>query len=118
GTSERHFFYVVNQAPQLNVSFTGVPGTDLRKDLKGRIEMAITTSSSSVPLSSIVFHRRGPDGKDETRTASVVPAALTMGWRTNLVSNGAYELWYVGHLKSNGLDLTVESAHQTVNVKN
>lgn len=118
GSSERHFFYVVNQAPQMSITFKGAKGLDLSKDLAQRIEMEISTTSSSVPMSLIEFHRRGPDGKEEIRSASVVPAKLTMGWRTNLVPNGAYEIWYVGYVKSNSLNVTVESAHQTVHVKN
>ncbi len=117
GTSERHFFYVANQQPQMSISFKG-KDVDLSKDLSERIEMDITTTSSSVPLSSIEFHRRGPDGKEEIRSANVVPAKMTMGWRTNLVPNGKYEIWYVGHVKTNSMDAVVESAHQTVNVKN
>ena len=118
GTSERHFFYVVNQAPKMAITYKGSGNTDLAQDLKERIEVDVTTTSSSVPMSSIEFHHRGPDGKDDVRTASIVPGQLTMGWRTNLVPNGTYEIWFVGHLKSNGLDVAVESGHQKVNVKN
>ncbi|WP_168196400.1 C1 family peptidase [Bdellovibrio sp. NC01] len=118
GTSERHFFYVVNQAPQMAITFKGKGSLDLNKDLKERIEVDITMTSSSVPMSSIEFHHVGPDGKDDVRTASVVPGKLTMGWRTNLVPNGKYDIWFVGHLKSNTIDTKVESAHLTVNVKN
>jgi C1A family cysteine protease len=117
GTSARHFFYVVNQQPELLLTFGG-KGTDLDSDLHGRIEMKIQATSSSVPMSSIEFHRRGPDGKEEVRTADVVPSKLTMGWRTNLVPNGDYEIWFVGRLKSNGMNAVVESARRNVHVKN
>lgn len=118
GSSERHFFYVVNQQPTVNITYTGANGTNLSKPLKGRIEVEISTSSSSVPLSSIEFHHVGPDGKDQVRSAAIVPPKMTMGWRTNLVPNGSYEIWFTGHVKSNGVDYVVESSHQTVNLKN
>lgn len=117
GVSERHFFYVANQQPQLSLSFTG-KGVDLSQDLSGRIEMDVTASSSSVPLSSIIFHHRGPDGKEDTRSSSVVPEKLSMGWRTNLGPNGQYEIWFVGHVQTNGMDVQVESAHKMVSVNN
>lgn len=116
GTSERHFFYIVNKAPQMSITFKGANGTDLTKSLRERIEMDITTTTSSVPFSSIEYRFSGP--KSGERSANVVPSKMVMGWRTNLVPNGTYELWFVGHLKSNGMDLSVESAHQTVQVKN
>lgn len=118
GKSTRHIFYVVNQAPQFSMKYAGVNGTDLNRDLKGRIEVQINSTTSSVPFSSVEFHRRGPDGKEDMRASSVVPSQLTMGWRTNLVPNGKYEIWFVGKLKSNGLDLSLESEHKMVNLKN
>ncbi|MBO9667414.1 MAG: hypothetical protein J7501_11460 [Bdellovibrio sp.] len=117
GSSARHFFYVVNQQPTLSLTFTG-KDIDLGADLQDRIEMNISANSSSVPMSSIEFHRRGPDGKDVVRSAEVVPSKLVMGWRTNLVPNGNYDIWYVGRLKSNSMDVVIESAHKTVHVKN
>ncbi|UYL09456.1 C1 family peptidase [Bdellovibrio sp. SKB1291214] len=118
GTSERHFFYVVNQEPTLSITFKGANGTDLSKSLNGRIEVEVTSTSTSVPLSSIEFHHVGPDGKDSVRSASIVPNKLMMGWRTNLVPNGQYDMWFTGRVKSNGMDVVVESAHQKVNLKN
>ncbi|MGE5086857.1 MAG: C1 family peptidase [Bacillota bacterium] len=118
GSSERHFFYVVNQQPTLQITYKGAKDTDLSTDLSDRIEVEITTSSSSVPFNSIEFHHVGSDGKDQVRTASIVPAKMTMGWRTNLVPNGSYEIWFTGHVKSNGMDTMVESSHLNVNVKN
>lgn len=118
GTSARHFFFVANNQPQMNISFRGASSTNLNSPLRGRVEIEINAVSNTVPMSSIDFHRRGPDGKEEVKSASVVPSKLIMGWRTNLVPNGNYEIWYVGHVKTNSMDLVVESAHQTVNLKN
>jgi C1A family cysteine protease len=118
GVSSRQFFYVANSKPVLGVSFAGASGTDLSKDVSGRIVFAITTSSSSVPMSSLEFHSRGPDGKERVSTASIVLNQMTMGWRTNLVPNGDYDVWMVGHVKTNGMVASVESAHRTVHTKN
>lgn len=118
GSSVRHFFYVVNQAPQMNISFRGAKSANLNSPLRGRIEIEIDTESGVVPMTSVDFHRRGPDGKEEVKSALVVPSKLVMAWRTNLVPNGDYEIWYVGHLKTNGIDAVIESAHQSVKVRN
>lgn len=118
GASERHFFYIANKAPEMSINFKGAKSANLNKPLKERIEIEISANSSTVPMSSLDFYRRGPDGKVEVKSAPIVPAKLIMGWRTNLIPNGNYEIWYVGHLKTNGMDLTVESPHQTVTVKN
>lgn len=118
GTSERHFFFVANQPPQMNISFRGIKSANLNSPLKGRVEIEISANSNTVPMSSVDFHRRGTDGKEEIKSAAVVPEKLVMGWRTNLIPNGNYEIWYVGHLKTNGMDVVVESPRQTVTVRN
>lgn len=115
--SSRQFFYVVNQKPQLSVSFTGL-NVDLNKDLTDRIEFDITTTSSSVPMSSLEFHYKDASGVEKTRVAEVVLNRMAMGWRTNLLPNGEYEIWMVGRLKSNALDTSVESAHRRVHLRN
>jgi len=118
GHSVRQFFYVANSKPALNLTFTGTNGTDLRQPLKDRIEVAVTATSSSVPMSSVEFHYRGADGVDNSRAADVVVSGMTMGWRTNLGPNGSYEIWMVGHVKTTGFDQVYETPHMTVTVAN
>lgn len=118
GSSTRQFFYVANQKPSLSLSFSGANGTDLNKSLSDRIEVNVTAISSSVPMSSVEFHYRGPDGKEVLRVASVVVNGMTMGWRTNLVPNGAYELWMIGRVKTNSTETVIETPHKTVVVAN
>ena len=118
GSSGRQFFYVVNQKPTLEVAFSGAPGTDLSKDLKGRVEFSVKTKTSSVPMSSLQIFIKASTGKTLVRTAELVLPSMVMGWRTNLVENGNYEIWFVGHLKTSNIDVSVESAHQTVRVSN
>jgi C1A family cysteine protease len=116
-TSTTQFFYVVNHEPSLSLAFTG-KGVDLSQPLSERIEFAITAHSSGVPMSSIEFHFKDSSGKETVRTAEVVLEQMTMGWRTNLIADGNYEIWMVGHVKSNGMDVKAETEHQTVTLKN
>lgn len=116
--SARQAFYVANQKPELKLSFIGTNGADLSKPLTERIEFLITATSSTVPLSSIEFHYKDSQGVDKVKSADIVLDQMTMGWRTNLLPNGNYEIWMVGHLKTNTTDSTVETAHQNVVLKN
>lgn len=117
GTSTRHLFYVANSKPTLSIAYVG-KDVDLNTPLSARIEFNITTTTSSVPMSSLVFHFKGADGVDNTRTANVVLNQMTMGWRTNLVPSGQYDIWFVGHVVTNGFSYEVESEHKTVTTKN
>lgn len=118
GASTRQFFYVVNKAPALKLSFTGNNGTDLSRPLSDRVEFAINAQSSSVPMSSLEFHFKDSAGKETTRVSNVVLSNMVTGWRTNLVPNGTYEIWMVGRVKSNNMDIMTESQHYTVKVQN
>lgn len=118
GASTRQFFYVVNTAPTLKLSFVGNNGTDLSRPVSDRIEFAITAQSSGVPMSSLEFHFKDSSGKETTRVSDVVVNNMVTGWRTNLVPNGQYEIWMVGRVKSNTINVATESQHYTVNVQN
>jgi hypothetical protein len=115
-TSSRQFFYIANQKPNLTLSFLGPA---LGKPLSGRVVMSVAAlASNGLPLSSVTFHYRGPDGVERTRSASVVMDGLTMGWRTNLTPNGQYEIWMTGEMKTNSYTAVVETAHQMVVTQN
>lgn len=118
GQSAHQSFYIANAKPELSLSFKGADGTDLSRPLQGRIVVVVDGRSSTVPMSSVEFHYRGADGKDVSRIAYVVVPGLTMGWRTAIVPNGTYEIWLVGHLKTNHQDTVVESNHLNVQVNN
>jgi C1A family cysteine protease len=117
GESTRQIFYIANQKPGLTLSFTGA-GVDLDRPLHDRIEMSVHATSSTVPMSSLEFHFRGPDGKKVVRSAAVVVDGMHVGWRTNLVPNGTYEIWMVGRLRAGAQDNAIESAHKTVQLAN
>jgi C1A family cysteine protease len=116
-SSTREFFYVVNNKPELQLNFSGLD-VDLNKELSDRIEFDITTSTSSVPFSALEFHYKDAAGIEKTRVADVVLNRMTIGWRTNLIPDGAYEIWMVGVLKTNSMNVRVETPHRTVRVKN
>ena len=118
GDSPRQFFYVSNTTPTLTLSFVGGHGVNLDKPVSGTIEMDVIARSSTVPMSEVTFHRRAPDGTETTRTASIVVDGLVMGWRTNFVPNGTYDLYMTGKVKTNGMETSVESAHKTIQIAN
>ncbi len=118
GQSTRQIFYVANNEPELKLSYTGMDDLDLSKPLRGRIEFAVDSQSSTVPMSSIDFHFVGSDGKDHKKTVTTVTEGLTMGWRTNMVPNGVYQIWMVGHVRTNGFDKTVQTEKITVTINN
>lgn len=117
GSSTREFFYVVNQKPDMSLSFVG-KGVDLNSPVSGRIEFDVTAQTSSVPMSSIEFHYKDASGKERTRSSNVVLDHMTMGWRTNVYPDGKFEIWMVGKIKSNKGEYSVESAHYNVTTSN
>lgn len=118
GNSARQFFHIANQKPTLSLAFTGKGSTDLNKPLKGRIEVIVSAKSSTVPMSSIEFHQKDPDGVVKTRASEVVMDGMTMGWRTNTVPNGNYEIWMTARLKTNQGEEVVETPRRNVVVSN
>ena len=117
GISSRQFFYIVNQTPDLQLSFNG-KNVDLTRPVKGRIEFNVTAKSSSVPMSTLEFHFKDAAGKETVRKAEVVLNDMTLGWRTPAIPNGVYDVWMVGHVKSNSLDTNVETQHISLTVQN
>jgi C1A family cysteine protease len=117
GQSPNQQFYVANQQPHISLSFTG-KGIDLKSPLSERVEFTVQTSTTSVPLSDLEFHYKNGAGKEVTKAVHVVLSDMSMGWRTNLVPNGQYELWLVGHVKTNNYDVMVETPHTTVQTQN
>lgn len=117
GSAPHQQFYVANQRPSITIAFTG-KGIDLKSPLKDRIEFNLTTSTTSVPLSGVEFHYKNSAGKETVKTINVVLDNMTMGWRTNLVPNGNYEIWLVGHVKTNAYDVVAETPHQSVVTQN
>ncbi|MFN7903955.1 MAG: C1 family peptidase [Pseudobdellovibrionaceae bacterium] len=116
-TSTRQFFHIVNQPPTLGVSMTP-QGTTYEKVFNGRVVFDVKTKSSSVPLSQIQFHYKNSEGTEKTKSAEVVLDSMSLGWRTNLLPNGTYEIWLSGAVKSNGMEVIESTPIYKVQVKN
>ncbi len=117
GTSVRRMIYIANTSPKISVTFKG-KDVDLTQPLKARVVFTINTTTSSVPMSSLQFNFKGADGVVHTKAANIVLSEMTLGWRTNLVANGTYEIWMTGHVDTNGFQNQVESQHLTVTTSN
>lgn len=119
GSSVREFFYIVNNEPKLTLSFKGHSGLDLSKPLKDRVEFEAASTAAPVPMSSLEFHIKNlATGETKVRLSEVVLDKMVLGWRTNLVANGEYELWMVGKLKAGNKESKVETARIKVKTQN
>jgi hypothetical protein len=119
--SEHEQLFVVNGTPNLTMTYTFTGGVDATKPLSGRPVMDLKTDTgiSGVPMSRIVFHA-AQNGKDVfMRDSQIVLPDMTFGWRTTVVPNGAYDIFYTGELiTAQGKKATVESSHMSVTVQN
>jgi len=116
--SDRQYFYVANQTPKLSLSFAP-NGFDITQPLTDRVVFSLKPKSSTVPMTGVTFHTRNKKtGKETTRDAHVVVDGLTMGWRTNLVPNGSYEIWFEGHFVTPAQSLNVSTSRVTVTTSN
>jgi len=108
-------FYVVNQEPKnLSIQFTGVD-VDLTKPLEGRVEFNVYPHSDSVPFHGVAMVISQNGKVITTRTTEGVVPSMKVGFRTNTLPNGAYDIFFRGDLPANGKVLTVDSpvAHVT-----
>jgi C1A family cysteine protease len=108
--SDSRYFYVVNQKPAMNLSFSP-KSFDLTK-ASGRVEFNIKADSSPVPLSSLTLLVKQGEKVVYTKNADMVLPTMTMGWRTIFVPNGSYTIQLVGHVAgydvaSNVMNVTV-----------
>lgn len=116
-SSKPQYFYIVNKAPELKISFDGYQ-VDLTKEIHGRIEFIVKTKSSSVPMSEVQFYFKDPAGKIEMRSTEYVLEEMRLGWRTGQLPNGIYEIWMTGKINSKGVVAQVETEHKMVTLKN
>ena len=116
--SEVRSFYVVNQVPtNLSIDFSGAD-VDLTQPVKGRIEFNLTTKSSSVPFHSVTLLLRQNGQVIAQRTTDMVLPSMKVGFRTNTLPNGDYELLFRGELPAAGQVITTDSKSMTLKFKN
>lgn len=116
-TSKPQYFYVVNQEPELKISFKGYQ-VDLNKDIKGRIELLVFAESNSVPMNSLEFHFKDESGNETVRTTDYVAEEMRLGWRTGQLKNGKYSIWLVGKIHTTKIKAQVKTEPLLVTLNN
>jgi hypothetical protein len=115
---EKKYIFIANHDNQLAISYQP-KGFNLNSPLKARVEFEVTTQSGALPMSSVQFIAKDMTGKVIVdRSAPIVMQGLVMGWRTNVIPDGQYEIYFVGHQITGGVDHTVETQHVKVITKN
>ncbi len=112
-------FAVLNSEPALSISFTPVGGVDLNRPLKDRIELNVTTTAAPVPAQSLEFLVLKLDGQVALRRSfEVVLPKMKLGFRTNAIANGDYEIFYKISAHAAGRNYSSESEHHRVLIRN
>jgi len=116
--SQVRSFYVVNHAPtNLTINYTGAD-VDLTQPVTGRIEFNIQTTTSSVPFHSITMLVRQNGKILAQRTTTVILPSMKLGFRTNTLPDGDYELLFRGEMTAAGKTITVDSNVNTLTFHN
>ena len=113
-------FYVINHEPtNLSLSFTGA-AVDLTKPVKDRIEFNVKASSDPIPLKTVTFFARNKaTGKVAfERVTDIVVDEMKLGFRTNAVPNGVYEIGFHGELPVGAKTYSVASPVVTITIQN
>ncbi|MEO5667468.1 MAG: C1 family peptidase [Bdellovibrionota bacterium] len=111
--SQHEQLAVVKSEPRGDLRLIDVPAT-----LSARVEFKVKASASPAPFQKLTFHARGPNNSVIEKHIDTVLADMTLGWRTNLIPNGNYEIWISAEMDVSGQNFAQESAHQTVTVTN
>jgi C1A family cysteine protease len=115
---EKKYIFIANHDNSLAISVQP-KGFDLTQPLTGRVEFEVDTQSGALPMSSVEFIAKDATGKVVVdRSAPLVMQGLVMGWRTNVIPQGPYEIYFVGHQITGGKDHTVETPHYHVVANN
>ncbi len=117
--SEHEQFFVMNSTPTVTLSYTMQDGVDLTKPLTDRIVFNLTSSTgTAVPLSAIRFHVAQNGQEVYTTHANIVLNQMTMGWRTNTVADGNYDIWFTGEISAGTNVAAFDSPRVHVTTKN
>ncbi|MFH1729548.1 MAG: C1 family peptidase [Pseudomonadota bacterium] len=109
--SEFKRFYVLNNKQDLRLTINSPSSGDT---LKEKVYIEFSCQDITVPLSSMDFYIKGPDGEKIIEVKDPCPQTL-IGWRTNYYADGEYELFGIGKV---GELATYESNYVYVNVAN
>jgi C1A family cysteine protease len=117
-SSVRQRLVIVSQVPEtLKISFD--PKQYDWDNLKDRVEVVITTESSTVPFESVEFIVEDLNGKKvvHKKQREIFPK-IKLGFRTTNLANGEYTLYYKGVLPVNGQKIEVETHKQKIKINN
>ncbi len=111
-------FLVVNHEPQSSISFQATRA-DLKKPLKGRVEFDIDVKASPVIPQRVIFYVEDEQGKVVTkRVTDVVVEQMRLGFRTNVLANGKYTIYYTAETPFNGQIVTAVSNKEVITTQN
>ncbi|HAZ14925.1 MAG: hypothetical protein A2X86_21345 [Bdellovibrionales bacterium GWA2_49_15] len=111
-------FVVINSTPVMSANFKP-SGFSMEQPLKGRVEFDVTTTSAPVPMQTLEFLVVDSSQRVVARKLyDVVLPAMKLGFRTNSLPNGQYEIFFRGSLPSEGKTYSVDSTHHRVTFKN
>jgi len=106
----------VNKVPALKLSFEGK--TNLAVPVSDRIEFDIHGQSGVSPFSLVTLVVKSGTNVVYTKNAANVLPEMTMGWRTNALPNGKYDIYLTGKLIIGSQSYSTESNHFTVTTQN
>jgi hypothetical protein len=121
GASEHEQLFVANADPKLALTYAFTGGVNPANPLSGRPVFSVKTATglSGVPMSQIAFHALQNGKELFTRDSEIVLPEMTFGWRTTVVPNGKYDIFFTGELiTAQGKVARMESQHLTVTVRN
>lgn len=112
-------FFVINHEPKSSISFRGSNGVDLKVPQKGRIEFDIDIKASPVIPQKVTFYVEDATGKIVAkRQTDQVVEQMRLGFRTNILANGKYTIYYTAETPFNGQMVSAVSNKEVLTTRN
>ncbi|MBI2522619.1 MAG: hypothetical protein HYV97_19520 [Bdellovibrio sp.] len=111
-------FVVINSVPTMSLSFKP-SGFSMQQPLKGRVEFDVSTRATPVPMQTLEF--LVVDSAERIvakKVYDVVLPSMKLGFRTNSLPNGEYDIFFRGSIPSGEKTYVTESTHERVTFKN
>jgi C1A family cysteine protease len=117
--SQVRSFYVANSVPKnLTITFVGDAGVDMTQPLSDRPVFVVTSTASPNPFEHMSFVLRQNGKVIASRASDLVLPTMKIGFRTNTVPNGDYEILFEGVVHGAGKLYTIDSPAVKVTFKN
>ena len=119
GSEQLHrYFYVSNHSEKINLAVKAENFT-AQAPVSDRIVIDVTLSSDGkVPLQQIALVYQDSTGTVKERWTDSVADQMSIGWRTNMVPNGAYKVWIRARTFASGQVQTIDSTAWNLNIQN